>query len=200
MMGIMDTPPPTIDGALVLLWMTRTAPMYFIREAETQHPVMAMAICYYKKSNPQRRPMYLFKCDDQWNVIQDSPCESIEQATISATQWGVQRNEWKFLTRDGEVAVWVEGLSVLDQKKFESRSPAGCSNSDYRLNQTTCCGSYGVEDTELLEFYFDPNDLSRRILLVAGCVCPFCGAKEWNLNEIKSPAEIPPEWRWASRE
>jgi len=89
-------------------------------------------------------------------------------------------------------------VSLIDPYKFESRSRAGCSNSDYHLRKTGCCGGFGVEDDELLDFYFDSTDLSRRVFLVQGVSCPFCGAKNFRRQDVEDPAEIPDNWRWAT--
>ena len=82
-------------------------------------------------------------------------------------------------------------VGVIDKYKFERFGGVGCSNSDYRLHRTTCCGGLGVEDVELLGFYFDPTDLGRRIELVQGCSCPFCGVKDWGLEEVNELNEVP---------
>ena len=89
-------------------------------------------------------------------------------------------------------------MSLIDNYAFESRSRSGCSNSDYQLCRTECCGRYGVEDDELLDFYFDPTDLSRHVFLEKGTPCPFCGAQAWGRIEIDDFAEMPAEWRWAA--
>ncbi len=93
--------------------------------------------------------------------------------------------------------------SLLDKWKFEARGGHGCSNSDYRLQRTTCCGSFAVEDTELQDVYIDASDLSKSATLLYDPrsekppVCPFCGATEWNMTEVTSTAEVPEGWRWA---
>jgi hypothetical protein len=94
--------------------------------------------------------------------------------------------------------------SLLDKWKFEARGGNGCSNSDYRLKRTTCCGSYAVEDTELVQLYIDPTDLNKSMDLGYSphhCEspprCPFCGANDWDMVEVTSAAEVPEAWRWA---
>ena len=93
--------------------------------------------------------------------------------------------------------------SVLDKWKFEARGGHGCSNSDYRLQRTTCCGSFAVEDTELQDLYIDPNDLDKSVMLMYDPrsekppVCPFCGTNQWDMVEVTSAADVPEEWRWA---
>jgi hypothetical protein len=95
-------------------------------------------------------------------------------------------------------------MGVIDKWCFEARGGHGCSNSDYRLHKTTCCGSYAVEDDELLELYIDPADLNKRVDLGYSPRdgeppprCPFCGAEKWDLIEIDAPSDVPEAWRWA---
>src|SRR5690348_10324259 len=94
-------------------------------------------------------------------------------------------------------------MGVIDKYRFEERSRAGCSNSDYRLHRTTCCGGFCVEDDELSDLYLDPADLSRRVSLLrersdtSPFLCPLCGAAEWDLAEVRELADVPEEWRWA---
>ena len=89
-------------------------------------------------------------------------------------------------------------MRLVDKVVFESRSGAGCSNSDYDLYRTECCRRFGVEDDELLQFYFDAADLSRAVFLERGTLCPLCGATDWRLELIEDPTLIPPEWNWAA--
>jgi hypothetical protein len=89
-------------------------------------------------------------------------------------------------------------MSLIDKYTFESRSRSGCSNSDYRLCRTDCCGHFGVEDDELLDFYFDAMDLSKRVFAEKGVGCPMCGAKDFSYQEVEEFAEMPTEWRWAA--
>ncbi len=94
-------------------------------------------------------------------------------------------------------------MGVIDKYRFEKRGGAGCSNSDYRLHRTTCCGGYCVEDDELSDLYLDPADLSRRVSLLRDRAdtgpfpCPLCGTAEWDLAEVEELAGVPEEWRWA---
>ena len=89
-------------------------------------------------------------------------------------------------------------MSLIDKYTFESRSQSGCSNSDYRLCKTDCCGHFGVEDDELLEFYFDARDLSKQVFAEKGTACPVCGAERFSYQEVEDFAEMPEEWRWAA--
>src|SRR5438477_8622357 len=96
-------------------------------------------------------------------------------------------------------------MSVIDKYRFEPRGGHGCSNSDYLLRRTRCCGSFGVEDDELQDFYTDPTDLRKTVMLTyhprseSPPCCPFCGAREWDMVEITNAAEVPDAWRWAMK-
>jgi len=89
-------------------------------------------------------------------------------------------------------------MRLVDKVAFESRSGAGCSNSDYELYRTECCRRFGVQDDELLQFYFDPTDLTATLFVERGTRCPFCGARDWSLELIEDLTLIPPEWSWAA--
>jgi len=89
-------------------------------------------------------------------------------------------------------------MSLIDKHAFESRSHSGCSNSDYRLCRTICCGRFGVEDDELLDFYFDAADLSRHVFVEQGTACPLCGATSFSYEEVEDFGQMPAEWKWAA--
>ena len=77
-------------------------------------------------------------------------------------------------------------MSLIDKYTFESRSRSGCSNSDYRLCKTDCCGHFGVEDDELLEFYFDARDLSKHVFAEKGRFM----AVVWDGARVGQPATL----------
>ena len=92
-----------------------------------------------------------------------------------------------------------KNMSLIDKYIFEKRGGFGCSNSDYHLARTTCCGAFGVEDDDLPVFYIDAHDLSRVVnLFNEGEPCPFCGAKVWSFEHVEDFAAMPVEWRWAA--
>ncbi len=90
-------------------------------------------------------------------------------------------------------------MSLIDKWEFESRSRSGCSNSDYQLCRTECCGRFGVVDNELLEFYFDAADLTRNVFFGNDLSCPFCGKQDWDFVQTDDLAQMPTEWKWAAR-
>ncbi len=65
------------------------------------------------------------------------------------------------------------------------------ADSRHHLCRTQCCGQFGVEDNELLDFYFDPNDLSKLIFMDEHIERPFCGAKSLLYEEVTDLAKIP---------
>ena len=94
-------------------------------------------------------------------------------------------------------------MSLIDKSRFESRGGNGCGSSDYRLQRTTCCGSFAVEDVELQDLYIDPDDLRKTMMLLydpgadAPPSCPFCNAEDWDMIEVSDPAAVPLAWQWA---
>lgn len=86
---------------------------------------------------------------------------------------------------------------LIDKTVFEARGEYGCSNSDYNLVRTTCCGKFAVEDDELLQLYCDPEDLSKVVQLFDVQSCPLCQSSEWELKEVESQTDMPKEWAWA---
>src|SRR5258707_1036142 len=84
------------------------------------------------------------------------------------------------------------------ESRIEMEIVVDAYNSDYQLCQTTCCGRFGVGDDELLDFYFDPLDLTRTLFNGDVVPCPFCGKQGWDFVEINDIAQMPAEWRWAA--
>jgi hypothetical protein len=88
-------------------------------------------------------------------------------------------------------------MGVIDKHKFESRRGFGCSNSDYVLRRTSCCGAYCVEDDELLALYLDPTDMTRTFNLWGDEPCPFCQSSSWELLAVDELEKVPGDWKWA---
>jgi len=87
----------------------------------------------------------------------------------------------------------------LDKSVFEKRGGFGCSNSDYELQAMTCCRKLVVWDDELDDIYLDPHDLTKAMHVWEqdSRPCPFCGATNWNIEELEPSADFPIEWDWA---
>jgi len=60
----------------------------------------------------------------------------------------------------------------------------GLDNSSYHIAITTWCRSYLVEDDELNDVYFDPEDLSKAIDIVSRDICPIYGSNEWDYTQL----------------
>jgi hypothetical protein len=79
----MSDPPQQLDGATVVCWaISPIGEFYRLAGSEPPISVTAMAVCQYNDSGA----VYLFKCDCDWNVVQDWDCGSVDEGTETATQ------------------------------------------------------------------------------------------------------------------
>ena len=68
----MGDPPRLLDGAKVMCWaVSPEGAFYLLRGSDV--PVTAMAVCQYEDG-----ATYLFKCDSNWQVVQDWDCYGVE--------------------------------------------------------------------------------------------------------------------------
>jgi hypothetical protein len=77
----MIEPPDYLDGATVVQWAwAGQYPFGYVNHNENnlREEVFGLAICEYEDS----KSIYRFCCDKNWEVIQDSPYNSIEEAVI----------------------------------------------------------------------------------------------------------------------
>ena len=88
----MGEPPAQLDGADILCW-TASSRGGFYQLGGSDPPVMVvgMAVAQYADGGP----VYLFKCDSAWQVVQDWDCGSVEEARGLAAAHA-----------DGEPLVW----------------------------------------------------------------------------------------------
>ena len=84
----MDDPPLELDGARVLCWVASHRGGFYQIGSGT---VAAMAIAQYGDGGS----IYLFKCDSNWDVIQDWDCDSVADAKAGAAQFA-----------NGETLLW----------------------------------------------------------------------------------------------
>ena len=73
------TPPTELDGAKVLKWAwSGDLPLGFVPIQDSEHKISiyGIAVCAYENSEV----FYRFSCDDQWEVINDSHYETMQQA------------------------------------------------------------------------------------------------------------------------
>lgn len=80
----MSDPPGLLDGAAVVTWVVGpSGGFYQLLGSDPPITVAAMAVCRYGSDGP----VYLFKCDQNWEVVQDWDCGSVEEAAESAEQF-----------------------------------------------------------------------------------------------------------------
>lgn len=75
------------------------------------------------------------------------------------------------------------GNYAIDKEAFENWSQGGCSNSDYAVVVTTCCGAFLVEDIELGDLYWNPEDPTDVVKIWVIQDCPVCGAVQWDFSD-----------------
>jgi hypothetical protein len=106
----MGKPPGQLDGAEVLCW-TASGHGGFYQLAGSNPPVTVsgMAVARYADGGP----FYLFKCDPEWQVVQDWDCGSVAEARELAAQHA-----------NGEPLVWhsdTEPVAAEVTEKVKSR-------------------------------------------------------------------------------
>lgn len=70
-------PPSTLDGAKVLEWAwSGSHPFGVVPGGDQPEPVFGLAIARYEKPEA----VYRFSCNSAWEVIQDAPYDSPEEA------------------------------------------------------------------------------------------------------------------------
>ena len=87
-------PPPTLDGAKVLAWARASSNPFghvAVGDGGKQVAICGLAICRYDDTGP----VYRFSCDKSWNLVQDSPYDSVEDAiTRLPNQYLNVKVEW----------------------------------------------------------------------------------------------------------
>ncbi len=91
-------------------------------------------------------------------------------------------------------------MGTIDKNIIEKAGARGCDNSDYNIVRTTCCNSYLVEDDELNEVYFDPEDLRKVIDVTYSGECPVCGSSSWDYKQLNEWPKEKTKWQWAYHE
>ena len=89
----MGDPPRHLDGATVVCWtISPRGAFYAITGGDAPITVAAMAVCRYEDSGA----VYLFKCDADWEVVQDWDCGAMEEAQAAVVQHAHgQPVEWR---------------------------------------------------------------------------------------------------------
>ena len=88
-------------------------------------------------------------------------------------------------------------MGTIDKKIIEKAGARGCDDSDYNIVKTTCCNSYLVEDDELNDVYFDPEDLNKVIDVAYSGECPLCGSSTWDYKQLTEWPKEKTKWQWA---
>ncbi len=90
----MHAPPPSIDGAKVVLWAwSGDQPFFVMPKAGGTGgiPIHGLAVCQYPTGE-----VYRFSCDKEWVVQNDSDWRSIEEAmTAPSAQYDITQVKWR---------------------------------------------------------------------------------------------------------
>lgn len=88
---LVNEPPNQLDGADVLCWaVSARGGFYTLVGSDPPVVVVAMAVAHYVGGD-----VYLFKCDENWEVVQDWDCESVEDAHERAASHTDEPLEWR---------------------------------------------------------------------------------------------------------
>lgn len=110
----MAEPPERLDGADVLCWVASSREEFYqMVGADPPIKVAAMVVAQYADGGP----IYLFKCDREWQVVQDWDCSSIEEAQALAIEHAFgEQVVWR--TRVGpETGAIAESSAATDGRK-----------------------------------------------------------------------------------
>lgn len=77
------------------------------------------------------------------------------------------------------------------------------SDADFVVVRCIQCEAQFLYEEESLVVYFDPDDLSRRVLNIGGdslSACPECDDRNWDFFNIESDLEVRcGRWGWVLR-
>ncbi|MCB1078133.1 MAG: hypothetical protein KDM64_09935 [Verrucomicrobiae bacterium] len=98
----MNRCPEKIDGARVVRWIELDSQRHRItdairlyRDGQEQTEFFGLAIATYDDTAGDRQDHYLFYCDPDWETLNDSLYDSLDEATTEAErQFSVERDEW----------------------------------------------------------------------------------------------------------
>lgn len=80
----MNKPPATLDGAEVLCWVASQREVFYqLAGSDPPTAVAGMVVARYADGGQ----IYLFKCDADWQVVQDWDCGTVTEAIEIATQY-----------------------------------------------------------------------------------------------------------------
>ncbi len=93
--SMVECPPPRmLDGAVVRCWAwSERTPFFVMPDGGDGIPIHGLAICQYESGQ-----IYRFSCDKDWEVVNDTDYESIEQAKgVQSTQYDSSSVRWQDL-------------------------------------------------------------------------------------------------------
>ena len=95
----MNNPPGLLDGAEVVQWaVSSSGEFYQLPGSEPPITVVAMTVCRYGEDGP----VYLFKCDANWHVVQDWDSGSVEDVAELAVEHANGKSvEWQRFSKAG---------------------------------------------------------------------------------------------------
>jgi hypothetical protein len=88
----MSRPPPELDGTKVVFWSwAGESPFFIMPDGGAGIAIYGLAICQYAQCGS----VYRFSCDSSWEVVNDSPYESVAYAMSSpSSQYQIELVKW----------------------------------------------------------------------------------------------------------
>jgi hypothetical protein len=89
---------------------------------------------------------------------------------------------------------------------IQARGGGVYGDDDFEIVACANCGCQYLYNSEVLELYYDPQDLSRRYLNAEGYdipPCRQCGIEDWSFEELSVNDKAKVEtgaWSWALKE
>ena len=93
-------------------------------------------------------------------------------------------------------------LTINNLAEIKARGGRICGDDDFEIVRCKNCGCQYLYNSEVLDLYYDPRDLSKRYLNAEGYPvppCRQCGIEDWDFEELsgsdKPEVEFGP-WSW----
>ncbi|MGV3756194.1 MAG: hypothetical protein ACO1QS_12500 [Verrucomicrobiota bacterium] len=86
----------------------------------------------------------------------------------------------------------------INRKAIALRGGLDYSDADFSVVQCTHCNAQFLYDEEILTIYFDPQELSKNLLIAQPCSpCPSCGDADWDFIKCDSEKVVRDgRWSW----
>jgi hypothetical protein len=95
---------------------------------------------------------------------------------------------------------------INNHEGIKARGGGVYGDDDFEIVACVNCGCQYLYNSEVLELYCDPNDLTTRYFYIEGTnipPCRQCGAKDWTFEELslndRAVVETGP-WAWGLKE